>query len=243
MSDAYNVYSTLLIFIAFCISCGWAWIALRSPKFFKASHSFIFANGTLSLSAVALAFLPSLLYSEFHGYNQTLGYAPIVSNFLTLVSASFYRFGKLNLIQPKISKMDMAEIISIPFLFAIVDCILVSHGLDTVMNFEITFGSCFSYVIIRVIADIYDCNTTIVVEKFVQSMPFKLLAIVQITHMAALISNGGYVQGRDESNLMLGYILLLVLVNASIAYQVHRLVHPVRIGNRFKHGSKLHGQP
>lgn len=233
MHDAYGYFATTLTITALLISFVWAGIAIQSSKFFEASILFVVANLFIMMSAVTLTYFPSVLHYEYHDIDNDMGYVPILSNLLALIASSLFRWGKQNLVDPSVRVQDMIEYIGVPIVLIAVDVFAVRNGLDNSLFFELAFSLLFSYICYSIVLDTYENENTTILNKFVQSLPFKMLIVFQLRHLHLMLVNDDHATGGDELELIGEYVASLITINGSIMYQVRKILSPAHCRTKF----------
>ena len=225
---SFNLSVLLLLIVAVGASGFWLKFSFANPTFTRGIKLIIAGNAMMIATAAALHFLPSNIKNQHLDIIGKTGYLSIVSGTLGIIVIALFRVAKQHLAYGINRFNVVSESTLAPILYVVVSASLVMHGFDTQIGMSITFEAIFLTVVYGTIFDIYSNDRTNVFVKFIESLPYKLIIIAEISHLIRLVNDEGKNRGGDEIQLMLSYSILMIALNATLYYQVKKILQPSR---------------
>lgn len=232
-SDSFHIYSLSFLVIAILWCIFWSWFDFKHSQFYESIILILAANFSILITAILLSTVPSLIHNEYHNIQAQLSTWSILINFFSLIGITLFKLGRQKLMNPLMQFKAMYVNGVLPITFLIIVEEMKSYGVLTSLNFSLVFDVAVLYLLYSMIIDIYECEITTILSKFIQALPLKLFMINEIAHIHSLLSNQGHTHGGDEIRLMIGYIVMLIIINLTFYFQATDFIKPRRIRTDF----------
>ena len=231
--DSFHIFSTVFLASAIFWCVFWGGFNIKHAEFYESVVLIVFANLFILVTSGLIAFVPSLIHNEYHGIQSDLELPSILINFFALVSVTLFRLSRQKLMNPVKQFSSMAYHAITPFVFLIIVVQMDSYGMLTSLNFSLVFDISLIILLYAMIVDVYECEITTILNKYSQALPLKLFLVNELLHLYHLLEADGHRQGGDEIRLMIGYIVMLFIINLTYYAQVSNFIRPRKIRTSF----------